>query len=69
MPPYGSLNSPSLRKMNGNMDGNGHQRGGLTQGFSFCKYLTDDDQKTVAKSHQHTSSEIRLLSQRYRLPT
>lgn len=37
MPPYGSLNSPSLRKMNGNMDGNGHQRGGLTEGFSFGK--------------------------------
>ncbi len=37
MPSYGSLHSPSLRKMNGNLEANSRARTGFGRGFSFGK--------------------------------
>ncbi len=45
MPPYGSLNSPSVRKMNGHMEGN--QRGG--RGFSMGRQHHEMNNLMTAK--------------------
>ncbi len=41
MPSYGSLHSPSLRKMNGTMESNGRRRNGGGRGFSLGHIIGD----------------------------
>lgn len=41
MPSYGSLHSPSLRKMNGTMETNGRRRNGVGRGFSLGHIIGD----------------------------
>lgn len=66
MPSYGSLHSPSLRKMNENVDrGSSRERRGLGHSFSFGRVHKSDGKRHTDLSRAHCWRSIRSCDNIY----